>query len=379
MRSPNIGPILARRAGLALVACLLPILASGASLQDTRNLLSQGKPDRALLEADKLLASTPRDRELRLLRGVILTELNRLDEAAEVFVGLSREAPELPQPYNNLAVVYARQQQYDKAGAALDKALRTNTAYSTAYHNLNEVYAQMARQAYDKALQGAGTPRPALKLALLAELGGGVAEAPSPRPVAVAANASSATASRSASSAAVASSMIAASQAASSAARATSSAAASLTVSAPPPMPAAASSSSRAAASAVASSAASSKAPPVAAPNAESDIRRAVQDWADAWSRKDVAAYLAAYGRDFQVPGGGARTAWEQERRDRITKPGRIQVRLSKIQVALQGDSATVRFRQAYSSSNFDATSGKTLIMTRQGAHWLIQQERVGR
>ena len=70
-----------------------------------------------------------------------------------VFTKLSEDYPELPEPYNNLAVLYASQGQYDKARAALEMAIRTNPSYATAHENLGDVYAKLASQAYSKALQ----------------------------------------------------------------------------------------------------------------------------------------------------------------------------------------------------------------------------------
>ena len=61
------------------------------------------------------LASRPKDARGRFLKGLILTEQNKPNEAIKVFTDLSQDYPELPEPYNNLAVLYASQGQYDKA------------------------------------------------------------------------------------------------------------------------------------------------------------------------------------------------------------------------------------------------------------------------
>src|SRR2546425_9737176 len=70
-----------------------------------------------------------------------------------IFTKLTQDYPELPEPYNNLAVIYASQGQYEKARAALEQSIRTHPSYATAYENLGDVYAKLASQAYDKALQ----------------------------------------------------------------------------------------------------------------------------------------------------------------------------------------------------------------------------------
>src|SRR3972149_4567020 len=82
--------------------------------------------------------------------------------------------PALPEPYNNLAVIYAAQGQYEKARAALEQSIRTHPSYATAYENLGDVYAKLASQAYDKALQlDSANTGAQNQLALVRELVGG--------------------------------------------------------------------------------------------------------------------------------------------------------------------------------------------------------------
>ncbi len=96
---------------------------------------------------------SPKDARGRFLKGLILAEQNKPNDAIKIFTELTQEFPELPEPYNNLAVLYASQGQYDKARSALEMAIRTHPSYATAHENLGDIYAKMASQAYDKALQ----------------------------------------------------------------------------------------------------------------------------------------------------------------------------------------------------------------------------------
>jgi tetratricopeptide (TPR) repeat protein len=107
----------------------------------------------ALLAAIPACADEPRDAQARFLKAVILTEQGNSREAIDIFTRLTQDFPELPEPYNNLAVIYAAQGQYEKARAALEQSIRTQPSYATAYENLGDVYAKLASQAYDKALQ----------------------------------------------------------------------------------------------------------------------------------------------------------------------------------------------------------------------------------
>jgi len=140
----------------AIAICLLlatPVFAQSDELQEAQQLLKQGQVDRALERVDQFLKTKPKDARGRFLRGILLTEQNKPQEAIKVFTDLTQDYPELPEPYNNLAVLHASQGQYDKARAALEMAIRTHPSYATAHENLGDIYAKMASQAYDKALQ----------------------------------------------------------------------------------------------------------------------------------------------------------------------------------------------------------------------------------
>ena len=91
-------------------------------LREAQRLYSQGKVQPALEKIDGFLKALPRDPQGRFLKGLLLTEQKRLPEAIQVFTGLTEDFPELPEPYNNLAVLYASQGNYDKAKSALELA-----------------------------------------------------------------------------------------------------------------------------------------------------------------------------------------------------------------------------------------------------------------
>ena len=131
----------------------LPAHAQSESLQEVNQLFRQGQLDKALERVNAYLATQPKEARGRFLKGLILTEQNKPAEAIKVFTALTEDYPELPEPYNNLAVLYASQGQYDKARSALEMAIRTHPSYATAHENLGDIYAKMATQAYDKALQ----------------------------------------------------------------------------------------------------------------------------------------------------------------------------------------------------------------------------------
>ncbi|MFZ5522348.1 MAG: tetratricopeptide repeat protein [Pseudomonadota bacterium] len=334
------------RPALAFIkrACALAVLSlacAGAQADeaaDVQKLMAAGKASEALQKADQYLASKPRDPMMRFLRGIALSQMNRTAEAITAFTKLTEDYPELPEPFNNLAVLYAQQGQYDKARTALEMAIRTNPSYATAYENLGDVYAKLASQAYSKALQIDTRSAVAPKLAMIRELfpkdrGTAVAAAATPVPAATPPAGGRP-------------------------------AAAPVAPSAPP-------------AAAPAAKPAPSPAPaPAATDGASRDVEAAVRSWAQAWSRKDLDDYFAAYTPDFS--GGKSRRAWEQERRARITGKKKIAVRVSDLVVNVQGDRATARFRQDYEADGLDISSRKTLHLVRRGNAWLIEKESVG-
>ena len=130
-----------------------PARAQNNALREVNQLLRQGQMDKALERVDAYLVAQPKEARGRFLKGLILTEQNKPAEAIKVFTSLTEDYPELPEPYNNLGVLYASQGQYDKARNALEMAIRTHPSYATAHENLGDIYARMAEQSYDKALQ----------------------------------------------------------------------------------------------------------------------------------------------------------------------------------------------------------------------------------
>jgi ketosteroid isomerase-like protein len=121
------------------------------------------------------------------------------------------------------------------------------------------------------------------------------------------------------------------------------------------------------------------KAPAAAAAgNPSREVEAAVNAWATAWSSKDMAAYLGAYGREFDPPGNMSRKDWEEERRSRIVGKSRIAVRLSDLSVNVTGNKATAKFKQAYSADSLNVSSRKTLDLQKVGDRWVIVRENTG-
>lgn len=490
----------------SLVAALFGVpatLAHASEMSDINKLMRAGQYADALTKTDAVLAKHPRDAQLRFTKGLILAEQNRSAEAIAVFSKLTEDFPDLPEPYNNLAVLYAADGQYDKARAALDMAMRTNPTYATALENLGDVYAKLASQAYDKALQidpGANVPQP--KLTLLRSLNGNTTGGTVPRLASAAAAQRDAKAKAEAAAAeqqernrALAAEKLA-QQAAADKAEAEKTAISKATSEKEKAAADKAAAEKAAADKAAADKAAAEKAAAdraaadrakaekaraeqlaaeqaraqkaaadkaaaeqkqkelqaqkdkeqadklareqaaraekdkaaqAAAEKAQADklaaaekakaeklaaaekakaeklaaaekakadkekakaeasaeqdkavVLAALNGWAKAWSDKDVRSYLGHYASDFETPRGASRKEWAEERRARIEDKGRISVKVSNATVSINGNIATVRYRQIYNSDRLTVDSRKTLIFVKQGNRWLIKQERSG-
>lgn len=132
--------------------------------------LNRRDPARALAMANAALQEAPGDARLRFLKGLALFQLKRMADAEHEFNGLIEEFPELPEPYNNLAVVRAAQGNLEGARDALEAAIRSVPDYAVAYQNLGDLYLQLAAQRWRHAQNLAPSPVRATRLKALETL-----------------------------------------------------------------------------------------------------------------------------------------------------------------------------------------------------------------
>lgn len=157
------------------LAMLAAALWSSVALADdyapVNDLLRAGQLTEAMARADQYLASNPRDPQMRFLKALIQQDSGQTALAIASYTRLIEDYPELPEPYNNVAVLYAALGQYDKARGSLEMAIRASKGYAVAHENLGDVYARLASQSYAQALQlESGNTTLAPKLALLRQL-----------------------------------------------------------------------------------------------------------------------------------------------------------------------------------------------------------------
>lgn len=319
-------------------SCAVSWASTDAAAQaELDRLLKEGKTRQALEWVEQRLTANPDQPTLALVKGVLLAESQRNEDAKQVFQDLILKYPQLPEPYNNLAVLYAREGDLSKARATLELAIKSNPAYAIAYENLGDIYARLANESYARALNlqpGGNSVSPKLRLIRqVVSLTHGTARGTEALP-----------ATRAGGSAPVAAT-----------------AASAGTRPATPPEP----------------EKNTAKPKDIASPEREA-ILQAVERWRAAWASRDVDAYVAAYVPNYApADEAGGHAAWVQERRRRIADKSRIEVELDDITVVTASpDEAVVRFRQRYQAPGLRSTTRKELRLRLVGGQWRIATER---
>ena len=329
---------------LVLAITFANVNALADELKDISQMADNGQPAAALERINTYLAANPKDAQAMFMKGIILAESNKREEAIKAFADLTEKYPNLPEPYNNLAVLYADSGQYDKAKNALETAIKTHPSYATAHENLGDIYARMASEAYDKALQlDSGNSRAQSKLAMIKDLFGNKTtvaskSADATKPI------KTADASKPNKSATM-------------------------------PIRAA---DKKIEAAKTADIKMTTAEKPVADTGSgdEKSVVEAVNKWAKAWSAKDLDKYFNSYADSFKPAKGESHKAWEQTRRDRISKPSNISVDIANPKVTLEGaDNAKLSFKQSYRADGKPISTDKTLVLKKVGGVWLIIQE----
>ncbi len=260
-------------------------------------------------------ADAAHDAEGRLRQALELSGEGRGAEAESMLKDLIEEYPARPEPYNNLAALYAAEGRLEEARAVLEQALRAEPAYAAVYDNLSSLNLSIARRAYARALPLEADERPSLRTveAMAVE----PEPEPEVEPVVVA-------------------------------------------VAEPKPQP----------------EPEPEPEPQAAAPTPEDEVRAALQTWAAAWSAQNVDGYLAAYAGEF-TPREGDREGWAASRRRKLAAPGWIRVELEDWEFKPRGDGMRVMVKQRYTSDRYSDYSRKRFDLRRdaEGA-WRIVAER---
>lgn len=383
---------------LVCYAALLSLFCLNASADnygEIAQLYKKGQKDKALEMLDAYLGKLPNDAwgrnvtQAHFLKGVILAEQKRTQDAIRVFTKLTQDYPALPEPYNNLAALYASQGQYEAARDVLERAMHTNPSYSTAHDNLNDIYARLSSQAYDSTLGNSksnqnGKPTQVLIKELCDNYGKMASQVAGRKATVHSAdelvmlhdiNLSQTSATKPPAKI----NIDEMAQAPAELAPEASGNHAQIAQVRPATPPAAAT-----------AKVAGKAQPETTAPTSLTGLNKdgsaedrgaillALRNWVSAWSKKNASVYLTFYAKDFKTPDGQPRNQWESLRKERIAKPKSIKVAVNAPRIIfLDKTHARLSFRQIYRSDTLQTETGKTLLMVKSAGRWLIQDEKV--
>ncbi len=318
------------------------------SISQLQQALDSRHYDQAATLGLTLLRQQPQNVQAKFLTALAFQLNGQQKIAARQYQELIKLAPKLPEPRNNLAMIYMNEGKYDQAIDLLVATLNTHPAYATAWKNLKKLYQGLASEAYRKALSKEKNPRSVMDkihLSALTKLYSTptaktpatlVASAERPRPIqhkpvpklAIAPT--------------------------------------------PPTKP-----------QQVTPQPAQSTKPippvtPVKAtpPKPQATPVDAIRQWAQAWSNKNFARYLEAY-RDNYKDRKPSHQAWVAYRRSRILKPGFIHVVVDRFKTkSASATRAIIDFRQQFSSPNYKDRVIKRLYLSKINGQWKITREK---
>jgi len=137
---------------LALLLALAAVPAARADdLANAQRLWLAGQKAQAVDVVEQALTHAPDDLQLRFSLGVMRMEMGDRPQALAIFTRLTQDFPDLPDPFNNLAVLRAAAGELDEAKAALEQALRLQPEHAQAQENLGDVLVRLALRAYQRA------------------------------------------------------------------------------------------------------------------------------------------------------------------------------------------------------------------------------------
>ena len=272
-----------------------------ASVPQMQQLITQKRFVDAASTGEQLLQQNPRHSQARSLTAYAYQMSAQTEQAIRLYQGLIEDNPQLPEPRNNLAMIYLAQGDYDRASQLLVEALNTHSSYAIAYDNLSQVYKGIASEAYRRAVSESSEPSRythKIELTAITELETAPAQLPA-------------------------------------------------TESAPEPTL-------------------------VNFANQETRLIESVKAWAQAWSDKDFAAYTGFYTPQYRTK-FESHQQWLEQRRNRITRPGTINVEVSDIQIKWRSeDRAFIDFKQAFDSPRYSDRVKKRLGFNLIGSEWKI-------
>ena len=354
-------------------------------------LIEQDKLSDAMQQTKSLLEESPGDPSLLFAQAIIAEKNGSTEEAIRIYQGLTLSNPELLEPFNNLAIHYARAGDYKSAISTLELAMQVHPSVATAYRNLTAIYEQLASAAYRKALDS-NAPIEPLELAALDKIDPATpgTATDQPRLVASVENYLSESLDPNQDAKVVvpnpvaddpAESIVEPVQSVDEKAQKELEVVAEVVKT---PVPETTESSTKIEEEtpapepiivAAVTPAAEAKQAVEEATEQKQGLIDQIKSWASAWSDRDVDRYLAHYSEDFKPRDNMTLGDWKKQRYGRLRWREFIIVEPSEYNISIEGDTATVNFTQYYKSERFEDTIRKTLNFQKEKGKWLIIEE----
>lgn len=302
--------------------------------EQLQSLIERQEYTQAVRSGEEILLQKPGDARAGFLTAYAYQMNANTEKAISLYQELIRNHPSLPEPRNNLALIYLSRGDYDRASELLVDAINTHSSYATAYANLNRVYKGIASEAYRRAVSESSEPvefTADIQLTAITSLDG------------------------------------------------RSAAPATIVKITEPEKPAAETRATPAVTqlATAATTAGNSQQSVVNKANYNTLLIEVVRNWASAWSNKEFDEYTANYTADYRAR-FASHAQWVNHRRSRILRPGDIEVVVSNFAVKLRDENrASVDFIQAFSSPTYKDRVVKRLDFKRVDSQWKITAERV--
>ncbi|MCK4710493.1 MAG: tetratricopeptide repeat protein [Gammaproteobacteria bacterium] len=313
------------RLSVVLLACLLSSSVQSNTIQQLEAELKKNRYSQAAKIGLAMLRQQPKDIQAQFLTAVAFQQNRQPEIAQRYYLQIINSNPELPEPRNNLAMIYMDKGQYDEAINLLITSLKTHPAYATVWQNLNLLYQGLASEAYRKALSKENNSRSVMdkiQLSALSTLYGSTTQTPEPSK----------------------------------------------------PAPKKAKPLQLAKVPAPVAETKTIKAI-VPAENTQDNLIKPLQDWASAWSQKKFDNYINAYAKDYKG-NKASHQAWVNYRRTRIMKAGGINVQLTRFKIKSHSQSqAIIDFHQSFKSPTYRDNVVKRIYLTKINNHWKITKE----
>ncbi|WP_286237166.1 tetratricopeptide repeat protein [Neptuniibacter halophilus] len=343
--------------------------AAGDSSKGILQLSQDGQHQAALTAVEQRLQTQPDDYPSLFLKAVVLQNMGATAEAKPLLEGMLQQFPNQPEPYNNLALIYAEEGDLARAISTLQQAFMTHPSYARVQQNLKEIYATMASQAYSKALDLQQASAAGPHLAMITEVEATAQPAQAHTPQAVAAQTAPAEPTK-------VTSATTAETLADSATEATqtpeqvevvevapATVVSTVTQESEPEKP----------------SATAQAQAPVAADNtktAQAAITDHLRNWASAWRNQNHQNYVRAYTDEYRPSPSLTHDQWVAQRALRLSKPQYIKIELGEIQVNMLSEHlAEANFDQLYESDTYKDRVRKRIVLVKTRGEWKISLE----